>query len=224
MSRTSRSPGLILKASQRAAWTASIEAASCSRVYCFRTSISTVGMAVLLHCRRAHARPDLDRRDRRRTAVDSLARAVRDRDRADRHHARGAGARDAGGRGRRARDRARRGGGAAAGHARGSARAAGRDRRRGGRAARRGHRGRRRRGDHRRARRRSAAWPGRASRRRSSTRGRGSPGVPLYGLLGRGGEPRTTELVTDITLPISDPERMSAGARPTAGPASTPSR
>jgi L-alanine-DL-glutamate epimerase-like enolase superfamily enzyme len=38
-------------------------------------------------------------------------------------------------------------------------------------------------------------------------------GVPLHGLLGRRGEPRTTELVTDITLPISDPERMSAGAR-----------
>ena len=61
-------------------------------------------MAVLLHCRRDHARPDLDRRGRCRAAVDSPARAVRDRDGADRHHAGGAGARDAGGRGRRARD------------------------------------------------------------------------------------------------------------------------
>jgi L-alanine-DL-glutamate epimerase-like enolase superfamily enzyme len=38
-------------------------------------------------------------------------------------------------------------------------------------------------------------------------------GVPLHDLLGRSGEPRATELVTDITLPISDPERMSAGAQ-----------
>jgi len=35
-------------------------------------------------------------------------------------------------------------------------------------------------------------------------------GLPLYAALGGAG---ATELVTDITLPISDPERMSAGAR-----------
>jgi len=37
-------------------------------------------------------------------------------------------------------------------------------------------------------------------------------GVPLHEALGGGGRP-ARELVTDITLPISDPERMSAGAR-----------
>ena len=38
-------------------------------------------------------------------------------------------------------------------------------------------------------------------------------GIPLHDLLGRSGEPHATELITDITLPISDPERMSAGAQ-----------
>jgi L-alanine-DL-glutamate epimerase-like enolase superfamily enzyme len=40
-------------------------------------------------------------------------------------------------------------------------------------------------------------------------------GVPLYEVLGRSGESGaySTELLTDITLPISDPERMSANAR-----------
>jgi L-alanine-DL-glutamate epimerase-like enolase superfamily enzyme len=42
-------------------------------------------------------------------------------------------------------------------------------------------------------------------------------GVPLYAALGRADAGATIELVTDITLPISDPVRMAAAARAHAG-------
>ena len=143
----------------------------------------------LLHCRRGNGRPGLHRRNRRRAAVDPAARAVRDRDRPDRRHARRAGARHAGGRRRAAGDRARREpprcrrsrarispscwrliAAAASGAARRGVLAETDDLDRlAGRALPAG-----------------APWRAPASRRRSSTRRRGSQGVPLWRALGGG--------------------------------------
>src|SRR4051812_1459502 len=85
MRRTSRSPGLILKASRRAAWTASISPISCSGVYGLRTSISTVGIAISSRqdsaCRSADpvfARDDSAELHQQRDVVDHLQRAADD--------------------------------------------------------------------------------------------------------------------------------------------------